>query len=241
MIVELSIIGVCMLILLTILVTLIYLGYFSHVEVKAGSSPVQFAGKPFAYKSFKDNYSGIGFQFTKLHNLTAVQPTDLRNKLSEAVAVGIYFDNPNEVTDECRFTVGLLLVGQSDCEEVKELLTKEEFNLETFPDADNVVSATFPFKGSVSIPIAIRAVYPKLNDFIKDRRLIACPSMEFYEKDYIHFILPLDKHKEFKFYKNPDDVQASDDETNEPVKVRSSRRNSSDSSFDELTLEDEIA
>ena len=81
---------------------MLYLGYFSHVEVKAGPSPVQFANKQFAYKSFKDNYSGIGFQFTVLHNLTFVQPTELRNKLSDAVAVGIYYDNPDKVKDECK-------------------------------------------------------------------------------------------------------------------------------------------
>ena len=81
MIIELSIIGVCFLILLTILVTLIYLGYFSHVEVNSGKSPIPFANKTFAFKSFKDNYSGVGYQFTLLHNLTAVQPTELRVRI----------------------------------------------------------------------------------------------------------------------------------------------------------------
>ena len=115
MIIELSIIGLCVLILVTILITLIYLGYFSRVEVKSGSPPVPFANATFAYKSFKDNYSGIGYQFTVLHNLTAVQPIELRNKLSEAVAVGIYYDNPDKVKDECKFSrlwiaFGLLLL-----------------------------------------------------------------------------------------------------------------------------------
>ena len=66
-----------------------------------------------------------------------------------------------------KFTVGLLLIGASDCEEVRELLQKEAYEFGVFPDVDNVVHATFPFKGSVSIPIAIRKVYPMLNDFIK--------------------------------------------------------------------------
>lgn len=104
MIIELSIIGVCLLILITILITLIYLGYFTRVEVKSGSPPVPFANRAFAYKSFKDNYSGIGYQFTVLHNLTVVQPTEVRNKLSEAIAVGIYYDNPDKVKDECKLT-----------------------------------------------------------------------------------------------------------------------------------------
>ena len=81
MIIELSIIGVCVLILITILITLIYLGYFNRVEVESGSSPIPFANRTFAYKSFKDNYSGIGYQFTVLHNLTAVQSTETRKKL----------------------------------------------------------------------------------------------------------------------------------------------------------------
>lgn len=110
MIIELSIIAVCIIILLTILVTLTYLGYFSHVEVKAGSAPIRFANRTFAYKSFKDNYSGIGFQFTVLHNLTAVQPDEIRNKFSDAVAVGIYYDNPDKVKDECKFRIELILI-----------------------------------------------------------------------------------------------------------------------------------
>ena len=50
---------------------------------------------------------------------------------------------------------------------MRELLQKEAYEFGTFPDVDNVVHATFPYKGSVSIPIAIRKVYPLLNDFIK--------------------------------------------------------------------------
>jgi len=252
MIIELSILGLCVIILLTIFFTLLYLGYFSNVEVKAGSSPIPFANKTFVYKSFKDNYSGIGYQFTVLHNLTACQPDDLRKKLSDAVAVGIYYDEPNAVKDECRFTVGLLLVGQSDCEQVKELFKEQNYEFTTFPDVDNVVSATFPFKGSVSIPIAIRAVYPRLNEFIKEKKLFAYPSMEFYEKDIIHFILPLDKQKEFVFTQNQAELESSDEDVSESEKKSSSddksprsqrskdlKRSDSGSSFDELNLEEE--
>jgi len=254
MIIELSIVGACTLILLTILLTLFYLGYFGHVEVKAGSSPIPIAKKTLAFKSFKDNYSGIGYQFTVLHNLTAVQPTELRKKLSEAIAVGIYYDNPEEVKDECKFTVGLLLTGESDCAEVRELLEKENYMFATLPDVDNFVSATFPFKGSVSIPIAIRSVYPKLNDFIKENRLFAYPSMEFYDRDHIHFILPLEQQKQFNFFNN---VEVEQDESSEEAsesekkgdeklpndelrkRTKELRRSSSGSSFDELNLEEE--
>ena len=124
--------------------------------MNAGSSPIPFANKTFAYKSFKSDYSGIGFQFTVLHNLTAIQPIEIRAKFSDAVAIGIYYDNPGKVKDECKFTIGLLLINESDCEEVKEVLKKENYEFSTFPDVDNVVHVAFPYKGSVSIPIAIR-------------------------------------------------------------------------------------
>lgn len=255
MIIELSIIGVCVLILVTILITLFYLGYFSHVEVESGPSPIPFANRTFAYKSFKDNYSGVGYEFTVLHNLTAVQPTDLRNKLSEGVAVGIYYDNPDKVKDECKFTVGLLLIGASDCEEVKELLKKENYKFSNFPDSDDVVHASFPYKGSVSIPIAIRSVYPKLNDFIKEKDLFAYPSIEMYTADRIHFMLPIKNQMDFVFFKNQEDQESSDDDVDKELKessaedkspnvylrkkVKELTRSSSGSSFDELNLEEE--
>lgn len=59
------------------------------------------------------------------------------------------------------------MIGESDCEEVHKLLREEAYEFGEFPEVDNVVHATFPYKGSVSIPIAIRKVYPKLNDFIQ--------------------------------------------------------------------------
>lgn len=75
--------------------------------------------------------------------------------------------------------------------------------------------------------------------------------MEFYSKDFIHFVLPLDKQQDFVFFK--DETESSEDESETdkrgecladkspssiPVQIRQKckelRRSSSGSSFDEL-------
>ena len=83
--------------------------------------------------------------------------------------------------------------------------------------------------------------------------------MEFYSKDEIHFVLPLDKQQDFVFFKNQDADESSDGEVDEseserkssddrsptsiPIELRKKskelRRSSSGSSFDELNLEEE--
>lgn len=94
----------------------------------------------------------------------------------------------------------------------------------------------------------------------KGGKLFAYPSIEFYSKDHIHFVLPLDKQQDFVFFKNQDADESSEEEVDESeIERRSSdgkspsvgsaqlrkrakemRRNSSGSSFDELNMEENL-
>ena len=92
--------------------------------------------------------------------------------------------------------------------------------------------------------------------------MFAYPSIEFYSKDHIHFVLPLDKQQDFVFFKNQDADESSEGEEeveDSEIERRSSdgksptaasaqlrkrakemRRNSSGSSFDELNMEENL-
>lgn len=89
--------------------------------------------------------------------------------------------------------------------------------------------------------------------------MFAYPSIEFYAKDHIHFVLPIEKNQEFVFFKNPEVEESSEGEEEPEIERRSSdgkspsarpallrkrakemRRNSSGSSFDELNMEENL-
>lgn len=167
MFLELGLLGSSVLVLVTIVGVLLYLGFFDRVQVDTGKPPINFAGLTLAYKCHRETYSGIGFQFTKQYNLTMVQTPEVRKHLEKANAVGIYYDSPTEKLERCRFLVGLLLTEASDCPEVREALEKDGYRFTVLPDIDHVVTSSFPYRSYTAAYIAFRKVYPVINAYIK--------------------------------------------------------------------------
>lgn len=231
---ALSIGGFFVALVITVLVILVYLGFFDRVEVETGNPPIALSGKVFAYKAHRDTYSGIGFQFTKQYNFTSVQEPEIRSIFEKTQAVGIYYDSPNNKVQKSRFLVGLLLNDEANTAKVKQCLENDGYRFATLPDIDHVVHATFPFRSLFSLKIAFNKVYPLINSYLQvnltlkcvqieqsadfvcflfeqENRLCAYPVMEVYTVSDIHFILPLSKQQDFYFYYKPE----SDDEDEE--------------------------
>ena len=92
---------------------------------------------------------------------------------------GLYYDNPQEVTKEkLRSIVGCIVEGKSmtDLRDVRE-----KYGVIEYPLSKSVV-ADFPHKGYLSIVIGVMKVYPKLNEYIQERKYDQNPIMELYDQ-----------------------------------------------------------
>ncbi len=131
--------------------------------MSAGPPPYQFGGRLVAYKKQKGRYSDASALFKEVCSIVPGLET-----------IGIYLDDPNEhQKNKCRYIVGALLNKQEEEEEEdqqledqKKLLISKGFVCGQLPAVDHVVYALFPFKGIISVVIAIRRVYPRIRSFI---------------------------------------------------------------------------
>ncbi|RWR99970.1 hypothetical protein B4U79_14954, partial [Dinothrombium tinctorium] len=188
---------------------------------KAGKCPIEFGGKQIVYKLHEaHSYSNAGRSFTEMYTVLA-----RKNCVHDSlVTIGIYYDeepktqteNDENASSKCRYIVGVLL-SDDDHDQLqsrtRRALSENGYKLATLPNVDHVVHSTFPFRGSVSIVVAVRRVYPLLDDFIKRHNLCAHPYIEIYKGDKIYFILPLAKQDQFYFCEE-DEVSDEHSEAN---------------------------
>lgn len=171
----------------TILLFVSFCGWFEEVDVGAGKPPI--GAVVIAYKFAKGPYKNSGPLFFEAAKLAP------DNK-----AIGIYYDDPNNVNvNESRYVVASVL-AEDDTEPDKEMVKRfEEYGFVIFklPKVDNAVRATFPYKSFVSIFIAVQKVYPHLCSFIEEKKLCAHPFLEIYDGQNIQFMVPLSKQQDF--------------------------------------------
>ncbi|KAG0431405.1 hypothetical protein HPB47_021821 [Ixodes persulcatus] len=106
---------------------------------------------------------------------------------------------PKVETLHLRYLVGVVLndTERPATKEAKQRLESEGYKTASFPAVDHAVTTVFPFRGSVSVMIAMARVYPKLREYIKEKLLCARPLIEIYEGDRVVFVCPLAKQDEF--------------------------------------------
>lgn len=182
-----GIVSILIALFLTVLAYLTYSGLFFDIEIKASKPP--FGTLTVAYKFARGPYKNCGQLFTEVHNL-----------VPELKCIGVYYDDPEEVdSNNLRYLVGAIINDEQTTfnQEFKEKLLRQGFQTASFPSVDHVVMTTFPFKGTLSVMIAIARVYPKLRQYLKERKLCAHPVMEIYNKEEIIFLAPLAKQDEF--------------------------------------------
>lgn len=184
-------VSLCVISLLLSLLTLagyiLYSGLLSEIIVLTGSPPIQ--KLIFAYKFKQGPYKNCGQLFQESHKIGP--------KLS---CIGVFYDDPKKVPGpQCRYAVGSILSeGENKADE--ELLKSYEtsgFNVFSFPEVTHVVTTSFPHRTFLSIILGVRRVYPKLEHYIKKRRLCAHPFLEIYREGLIHFIAPLARQGDF--------------------------------------------
>jgi len=81
--------------------------------------------------------------------------------------------------------------------EEMEKMRKNGFKIVHLPKPSYVVTASFPFTTTISIYLGIYRVYPRLRDYIAERKLCAYPALEMYNDANIMFMMPLSRQDEF--------------------------------------------
>ncbi|XP_074529309.1 testis-expressed protein 264 [Halichoeres trimaculatus] len=184
-------VSLCVIISLISLLTLagyiLYSGLLSEIIVLTGSPPIKKI--IFAYKFKQGPYKNCGQLFQESHSIGP--------KLS---CIGVFYDDPKKVPGpQCRYAVGSILSeGENKADE--ELFKSYEtsgFNVVSFPEVTHVVTTSFPHRTFLSIVLGVSRVYPKLEHYIKKRRLCAHPFLEIYREGLIHFMAPLARQGDF--------------------------------------------
>ena len=179
--------GLLLCLFLTIFLYLAFSGLFTPITVSTlepDTGPITLA-----YKTLVGPYKEAGELYTESYCL-----------LPHRKQLGIYYDDPEGTPPaELRCAVGPVLAqgGEAPVKEEMEKMKENGFRIVHLPDPSFVVTATFPFATTFSIYIAIYRVYPKLRDYIAERRLCAYPAMELYSDSSIVFMMPLSRQDEF--------------------------------------------
>ena len=179
--------GLLFCLLLTIFLYFAFSGLFTPITVSTlepDTGPITLA-----YKTLVGPYKEAGELYTESYCL-----------LPHRRQLGIYYDDPEGTPPaELRCAVGPVLAqgGEAPVKEEMEKMRENGFRIVHLPDPSYVVTATFPFATTFSIYLAIYRVYPKLRDYIAERRLCAYPALELYSDSSIVFMLPLSRQDEF--------------------------------------------
>lgn len=156
-------------IIVVIIVFLGYYGLFTRITVEEKSLDSFWM----VYKKHVGEYKDVGPVMDAIYK-------GLKDDYSITTTrgFGLYYDNPREVPKEkCRSIAGCILEN-ADVGRVDEL--REKYFVREYP-ASGIVTAEFPFRGTLSIIIGIFKVYPKLGKYIKEKGYAPRPMFEIYD------------------------------------------------------------
>lgn len=151
------------------LIYLSYCGLFTKIEIKEKEA----GGYMLVYEEFKGDYKNSSKIMDKVYysliNDYNIETTN---------GFGIYYDNPKEVDkDDLRSDLGCIIT-EKDYDNVEEI--KKNFLVKEWPKK-KCIYVEFPFKGFMSVILGIKKVYPRINEYVKDKSYQGAPIMEIYD------------------------------------------------------------
>ena len=130
-------------------------------------------GETVVYENVTGDYSQAGIVTDKIYNTLLND-----EKIETTKGYGIYYDNPQQVAKEkLRSEMGCIV---EDVDSAALARLAEKYQVKTLPQSDFIVTE-FPFKGKLSIFIAIMKVYPALSKFCEEHGYIDSPIIEIYD------------------------------------------------------------
>jgi hypothetical protein len=170
----LKLFGVAVLVLLLFVLAVFgYYGGFSSVKF---STSVQ-GGEWLVYEAVRGDYQQAPEVIERVQK--AIQAG---SSLQPQTAFGTYYDNPQEVaTEDLRSEIGWI-IGVADSLEMAKLTTLSAVKIGQAPETE-YLTATFPWKGELSILVGLVRVYPAMNQYLEENQLVQVgPITEIYDQ-----------------------------------------------------------
>lgn len=226
-----SLVVISLLLALIIIITaacyVLYSGLLADIIVRTGSPPIKKV--TVAYKFRQGPYKNSAPLFTESRSLGP--------KLS---CFGVFYDDPRKVPEPlCRYAVGSIVSeGENKADEgLLKSFESSGFSVFSFPEVTHVVTTTFPHRTFLSVPLGATRVYPKLANYMTERRLCAHPFLEIYRDGHIHYMAPLARQGDF-YIPEIRDRQCEREETHSDSDVSGADSNSEYSSGSGVLLSD---
>ena len=149
-----------------------YMGYFGSYEVDVRSmGPYNFV-----YEEYTGSYAQSGSVFTQVHDIL------LEDGIGTTVWLGIYYDNPVEVSDhDLRSELGSIV------DEVQVTILPEDYNFKII-DATEYAVVKFPYKNMLSYMLGPVVAYPVLEEYFSDDADFEY-TIELYTEDAIYYMI----------------------------------------------------
>ncbi|MFC1669835.1 GyrI-like domain-containing protein [Spirochaetota bacterium] len=169
-----------LIIIVCLLGFLAYSGLFSSVKITEKETG------PFTIvcERHVGDYSKVGKIYVKVYE-TLLKDFNVKT----VRGAGIYYDDPKKVDkNKLRSDVGSI-IEKKDYARIPDI--KKKFKIIVLPKKSSIV-AEFPYKNPLSIFIGIMRVYPKLGEYLKDKKDMEPFIMELYDmpNKKIEFIAP---------------------------------------------------
>ncbi|XP_061779586.1 testis-expressed protein 264 homolog isoform X1 [Nerophis lumbriciformis] len=176
------------LLLLLILATyFLYSGLFAQVIIFTGYPPIK--NVTFVYKLQEGPHKNRAELFKEASRIGP-----------NTFCMGVFYDDPKKVSGhQCRYAVGSIVSEGKDKvdEDLLKLYETSGFHVFSFPEVTHVVIASVPHRNFLSVLLGVKRVYPRLERYIKERKLCAHPFLEIYREGLIHFMAPLARQGDF--------------------------------------------
>jgi hypothetical protein len=162
--------GTLVLIIIVALLTLTYYGLFakvSIVEQEVGDFWLLYEKHVGDYKDVGPVIDSI---YSRLLGEDAIAP--LRG-------FGLYYDDPKKVEKKNLRSIAGCILDNQDEDKIDYL--KRNYTIKKFPASKSVI-VVFPYKGIPSIFLGVVKVYPKLAEYLAQKKYPPVPVMEIYDR-----------------------------------------------------------
>jgi hypothetical protein len=101
-----------------------------------------------------------------------------KEKIGAARAFGLYYDNPREAPGERLRSLGGCILDAPD-EYRADSLRRKGYKVAVLPQS-RAVYAEFPLKGQLSVLFGVFKTYPKMTNYLHEKKIPSRPFMEIY-------------------------------------------------------------
>ena len=147
-----------------LLIFLVWVGFFKSIKIE----PKVFPGGTFIYKDYKGSVKQLGTAHSViLRDLAAWKSTQPKNIITPCM--GIYYDDPYNIKDPESFRASIGILSSFKNDEMINFYTSRGYKIRQLPKV-NSIYGSFPYKCSLSFPLAASKYYPASLRYMKNNQ-----------------------------------------------------------------------